>query len=191
VDYFFSLWRDYWKVLGCFLVFASAPFVVEYVAHAGPPWLAPGMVSILSGTVMCLVLVSRVAASERHDAERLSSLTTTTTILAVGAIVFYAFCYAFFVFPAPDWKYRDARGLILKDGAKAALAADPSLSIDKLLEGAGFQPERIYVDWTVYLNRFALLATWLLFLGALSNTVMSFVLHQRRPREASQTTTRG
>ena len=64
----------------------------------------------------------------------------------------------------------------------------PGRSLEKLLEGAEWDPFNIWEGWTIYTTRVALLLSWILFFVGIAGCMAVFVALQRKGVRATART---
>jgi hypothetical protein len=98
-------------------------------------------------------------------------------------MVVYIVLKGLFVYNAPDFRHQEAGGFILRPSIERVVEENPGITWGELLDGAEYDPTRIWVEWTVNTVRISLLIAWLAFFGAISFVLSVFVLLQHYRHE--------
>ena len=82
-------------------------------------------------------------------------------ICLTASLILYAIMMAVFTIPATSWPNLESRGLWLQEPIAKHLDNSPGVTVEDLLAGAEYNPNAIWVPWTVGLVRGILLSLWL------------------------------
>jgi hypothetical protein len=166
------------------LALACMPVTADFVLrlNVAPPWPYRLAVDLFTGMVNAVAVVSLLIVWRSLDAralaKQLARLAAATAIL----FVVYVILMAQFVRNAPTVTDQDVIGFILLPEVKELMAQDRSLTVEELLIGAGDEPMKVWVGWTVVIARVCLLTAWLAFYVSFSALATVLVrLAQARP----------
>jgi hypothetical protein len=138
----------------------------------GPPW--PNFAACAVCTWLMMVVVW-FASDKAIQQNALARRAPQWLIVTAGMLlIIFILLFPFLTIPAPEWPNLESRGLSLQREVKKLLQEDASLSLEELLEGAKFDPHKIWVPWTVDLVRVVLLLVWLALMASLAALVNSF-----------------
>jgi hypothetical protein len=151
-----------------------APFA-SLLLNIGPPWPTRTAVPALTSLCELLVLMYAFQFYTPLAKKRISTRLRAYFLQLILSFAAYISLYSFFVFKA--YGDRDVKGFIVQPAIKAKL--EPGLTLEALLEGAEWDPLRIWEAWTVYSMRISLLLMWILFFVSIAGCIATFVVLQR------------
>jgi hypothetical protein len=158
--------------------------LVSLVTDIGPPYPSRLSVPVLTCLLLVLWLIYIFTFWQSLAKRKLEHRLKVSLILIVPCIISYFLLFNFFVVGAPDESNRVVTGFWLTDQAKSVVGSDYSAL--KALQGAQYDPTRIWRPWTVYLTRLILLIAWTLSFAAISSYLASFVLLQQKQGKSSR-----
>ena len=156
---------------------ALAAPIVSLIYNVGPPWPSRIAIPILTSMMEVLILIYVFQFWKPLSKTRKQRRMKLSLIAAVLSFLLYFWLFGSFIFNAPDARHRDVRGLIYTEAAESVI--DTTYPEQDALKGAGFDPTRIWKPWTVYLMRFLVLVSWLVFFASISVYLATFVLLKR------------
>jgi hypothetical protein len=152
--------------------------LISLVTDIGPPYPSRISVPVLTCLLLVLLLIYIFHFWEPLSKSQLERRLKVTLILIVPCLILYFLLFNFFVLDAPDESNRVVKGFLLTKQAQSVVG--PDYPVEKALQGAQYNPTRIWEPWTVYLMRLMLLIAWTLSFAAISSYLASFVLLQQQ-----------
>ena len=146
----------------------GCPFICSLVLSIGPPW--PDQETAVSSwvamvNIVVLVLVYNTKRSQNELwIKRLSVVFTTS--LVVYVILMSSFCYK-----VTDSSVLVAGGFLPSEKTKQVMKENPEETYKHLLAQARFDPEEVWIPWTVRVVRDVILFVWLVLFASFSGVV--------------------
>lgn len=169
-------------------VLGTIPPLLDFYLNIGPPW--PHRRGVAYFTTVALWIVILWTHSQWHNTgqARLKKAVNSSAIFAIISLLTFMVLTAFFVENAPDSVHQIAKGFFLLPEQKKILEGGvfpdgtpfSANTIQDLLAANSWKAEDIYPAWTVYLMRYSLLCSWLIFFGSLSGLTSVFLLLQEK-----------
>jgi hypothetical protein len=157
--------------------------LVSLVTDIGPPYPSRVSVPVLTCLILVLLLIYIFNFWQRLSKRKLEYRLKVSLILIVPLIISYFLLFNFFVVDAPDESNRVVKGFVLTKQAQSVVG--PDYPATRALQGARYDPTRIWEPWTVYLTRLVLLISWTLSFAVISSYLASFVLLQHKASNKS------
>lgn len=160
-----------------------APPIGSLILYLGPPW--PAHMAVVTVTLIAEILVTLHVFARAQDMDQMQHLNRAAfrALWATGAFfVLFVALFAFFVRDMPDASSRDTTGLRYTDAARRVIHI-PDFTETQALNGAGNDPTVIWLPWTVYMMRIALLISWLCAFCSLSAYFAWFTTSQQRRQQ--------
>jgi hypothetical protein len=167
---------------GCIL----APPAISLLTSFGPPWVSQSGTSTSSSVglsfvtslveVGVLILVFQEGRS--LSIPRLKRWTRYAAVLVALTLVAYLIIQVVFVRDMPDSQHRDLTGFYYTPEARSTITSQ--YTEQRALRGAGYDPTRIWVPWTVYVMRTTTVVTWLILFSSVAALFGTFVVMERR-----------
>ncbi|MBV9126343.1 MAG: hypothetical protein JO112_23590 [Planctomycetes bacterium] len=174
----FAGWfSNYKNLVLTLLSVSSLPPLTSLLLKIGPPWpgdAAAATVCIIVNMV-CLLYIYNSRAHHESNVRRLRRF----KVIAVGflsSLLIYMLLKVFLCYNAPDWRHQVAGGLILQEDIRGLLRVNPQLNMTDLLQASDFNPEHLWVSWTVRLVQWLILVNWVFVYVFLSAAVGYSVL---------------
>jgi len=158
-----------------------APFI-DLLLNIGPPWPTRTGVPALTSLAEVFVLIYIFQFYTPLSRKRLENRLRKFFILTIVCFIFYISMYSFFVYEATTTKLRDVKGFIVRPEIQKIVG--PNRTLDRVLEGAEWDAERVWETWTVHTMRISLLLAWILFFVGIAGCIAIFVTLQKKARPA-------
>lgn len=164
------------------LSYAAVPPIVDFIFCIGPPWPHRGGVVAFSSVTAYIVAISvyihfahGIASNTKN--EHLRARLSQFMVLSIMTSVIYIAMCAGFLYDAPDVRHQVAGGFYLRPEIIELMKNDRTLTIEICLESAEWNPERIWIPWTVRLINAVFLLAWLGFYGLLGCIISTFAVY--------------
>jgi hypothetical protein len=186
LDRFFSFVSDFKGVAALAAKLALiAPFAT-LVLNIGPPWPTATAVPTLTALSELFVLIYIFQFYSTISTRRLGNRLRLFFLQLIASFVVYVSLYSFFVFDVPLTHERDVKGFIVQPAI--AQMVGPGRGLEKLLEGAEWDPFNIWQGWSIYATRVTLLLSWIFFFVGIAGCIAVFVTMQGKGATLSNRT---
>ena len=177
---FIGFFTDYGKLAAMTLGVGAIPTVLDLISAIGPPWPQRHAVAMFTSVMSWIVLPWGFTSWRTISATKLKTRLSLFAILTSLFLLIYILLKAVFVYNAPTEWNQEAAGFILQTKIQSLLDQVPEMSLLDAVRGAEFDPNEIWVPWTVAVVRGGLLVTWLLLFACLSLGSSAFLLFQEK-----------
>ncbi|HKP76080.1 MAG TPA: hypothetical protein VJT67_11090, partial [Longimicrobiaceae bacterium] len=186
LDQFKHVVNDFRSVAGLATKAAVAVPLASLFSDIGPPWpssVAVGVITPLLELLVLLVAFEFWNASPQKQQRRRIIVFTAVLAVAFGG---YLWITSSYTTPHPAGGMV-VHGYRLDPEVRSLLGAD--YTVNDALEGAGYDPTRVWTPGSVTMVRFTLLASWLTAFASVAGIIAVFVMHQgsrQAPRRRSR-----
>ena len=162
-----------------------APFI-GLITYLGPPWPSLTGSSLLSTVVQIFSLMYAFEFWSDRSKTRLKRLFRLCLIVAAVSLLSYMLLFSLRTYPAPTDSQRQVKGIYYQERVKLVISDKYTESM--ALEGAGWDPLKVWEPWTVELMRMLVLSVWLILFVAITLSIASFTILQHKTSQAHATT---
>ena len=185
LDNFFTFVSDFKSVAALIGKAALlAPFV-GLLLNIGQPWPGGTGVPALTALAEVLVLIYIFQFFSPLAKKRLEKrLRIFFIIVAVWFAVYISF-YSMFVFEVPLTDSKEVSGFVVKPEIQKLVG--PGRDLERLLEGAEWDPFQVWEGWSIKMVRVVLLLSWIFFFVGIAYCIAVFVILQKKTSKGAAT----
>ena len=151
--------------------------LADFATKVGPPW--PPFSPLWTTLVETIVLLVLFQSSFQSTKKVLVTTMRRALLFSFVSAILFLIGNSMFVFDSKNVP-KDVKGFVVIDDVKPVLT--PVFKEQDALEGANWDPTKVWTLWSITVVRVGLFVTWIALFGSLTRAIGAFVILQRRPR---------
>jgi hypothetical protein len=165
-------------VMGQMLIFGGAPWLLNLVTDAAPPWPSINRTCFYAAVVAWIAVILPYLNLQRVAQYKIRKVANWVVVGIVVLIIVNLVLDSFFVLEYEGQEDKVVKGWVLRETMSEIVPE--MMTASEAIESAEYDATEVYTAWSVAVVRSGMIVAWLAFFGLLSWFMSMFVLHERK-----------